>query len=142
MKYLAYGSNLSVEQMAIRCPNAKIVGVAVLKGWKLVFRYHATIEPCAGRSVPVLVWEISTRDEKRLDLYEGFPEYYFKRNMGVEMPGLNGKKPRKVKAMVYIMSEGPELQAPSEAYYDIIAEGYERFGFDRGILEAALDECY
>ena len=55
------------------------------------------------------------------------------------MPGLNGKKPRKVKAMVYIMNEGPELQAPSEAYYDIIAEGYERFGFDRGILEAALE---
>ena len=29
--YIAYGSNLSVEQMAIRCPDAKIAGMAALK---------------------------------------------------------------------------------------------------------------
>ena len=34
--YIAYGSNLSVEQMAIRCPDAKIAGMAALKDWKLV----------------------------------------------------------------------------------------------------------
>ena len=27
-KYIAYGSNLSVEQMAFRCPEAKIIGMA------------------------------------------------------------------------------------------------------------------
>ena len=31
--YIAYGSNLSRQQMAQRCPGAKIVGSAVLKGW-------------------------------------------------------------------------------------------------------------
>ena len=30
--YIAYGSNLSVEQMADRCPDAKIAGQAVLAG--------------------------------------------------------------------------------------------------------------
>lgn len=30
--YIAYGSNLSVEQMAYRCPDAKIAGQAVLAG--------------------------------------------------------------------------------------------------------------
>ena len=42
--YIAYGSNLSVEQMADRCPDAKIVGQAVLAGWELLFRGCATSE--------------------------------------------------------------------------------------------------
>ena len=29
--YIAYGSNLSVEQMAYRCPDAEIAGMAALK---------------------------------------------------------------------------------------------------------------
>ena len=41
--YIAYGSNLSVEQMAYRCPDAKIAGQAVLAGWELLFRGCATI---------------------------------------------------------------------------------------------------
>lgn len=142
MKYLAYGSNLSIEQMGYRCPDAKIVGKAVLKDWKLVFRYHATVEPCVGRSVPVLVWEMSPRDEKRLDRYEGVPKYYFKRNVEVEMTDLDGKNPRKITAMLYIMTAGSELEVPSEGYYWVIAEAYENLGFDKKILEAALNECY
>ena len=142
MKYIAYGSNLSVEQMDYRCPDAKIVGKAVLKDWKLVFRYHATVEPCAGCSVPVLVWEISPRDEKRLDRYEGVPKYYAKRNLEVEMTDLDGKNPRAVTAMVYIMAKGSKLEAPSEAYYFVIAEAYEHLGFDKKILEEAIHDCY
>ena len=46
-KYIAYGSNLSVRQMAHRCPDARIIGMAAIQDWKLVFRTHATIEPAA-----------------------------------------------------------------------------------------------
>ena len=63
MKYIAYGSNLSVSQMAGRCPDAKVVGMAAIYGWKLVFRGCATIEPDKDRVVPVLIWEISQKDE-------------------------------------------------------------------------------
>ena len=31
--YIDYGSNLNVEQMAIRCPHATILGTSELKGW-------------------------------------------------------------------------------------------------------------
>ena len=65
--YLAYGSNLSVEQMERRCPDAKPIGKAILPDWKLLFKIHATIEPCKGSKVPVLVWKISDRDEQNLD---------------------------------------------------------------------------
>ena len=52
--YIAYGSNLSTEQMAFRTPDAKIVGTAILTGWQLLFRYHATIEENPEKNTPVL----------------------------------------------------------------------------------------
>ena len=136
--YIAYGSNLSVRQMAARCPEARVAGKAVLPDWKLVFRLHATIEPEKGSMVPVLIWEISDRDEQHLDAYEGWPSYYIKQEIEVMMTDLRGKHPRKVTAMVYIMTEGHNVRMPMNGYVDVLAEGYERFGFDKDILRQAL----
>ena len=33
--YFAYGSNINLEQMAVRCPAAQVVGPAVLDGYEL-----------------------------------------------------------------------------------------------------------
>ncbi len=139
--YLAYGSNLSVEQMSYRCPSAKVAGMAVLKGWKLVFRNHATIEKDGDRVVPVLVWEITPRDECNLDRYESFPSYYRKESLQITMTDLDGKNPRQVTAMVYIMNDGRPLQAPWDGYYSVLEEGYRRFGFNLFLLEKALEEA-
>ena len=139
--YIAYGSNLSVKQMAHRCPDAVIKGTAELKDWRLVFRLHATIEPKPGWKVPVLVWEISNDDEANLDQYEGFPLYYRKEMITVTMTDLNGKNRRKVEAMVYLMNRSTGQITPQEYYYDILEEGYERFGFDKGILERAFEDA-
>ena len=52
--YFAYGSNINLEQMAVRCPAAQVVGPAVLDGYELLFRGNrrgtgvATIEPLPG----------------------------------------------------------------------------------------------
>ena len=140
-KYIAYGSNLSVEQMAMCCPDARIIGMAALQDWKLVFRTHATIEPADGRVVPVLIWEISDRDEERLDLYEGYPTYYTKRDMVVTMTDLDGKNPREITAMVYLMEKGHELRVPYRGYLDTLALGYRRFGFNPYQLELAMKEA-
>ena len=40
--YLAYGSNLNKNQMRYRCPDAKVVGVASLIGWRLLFKGSLT----------------------------------------------------------------------------------------------------
>ena len=139
--YIAYGSNLSVEQMAHRTPEAKIIGTAVLRGWRLLFMNYATIEENPDYDTPVLVWEISPQDEKNLDRYEGYPDFYFKRDLQVTVTPLNGGKPIELNAMVYIMSEEyDKTQAPGFDYYDILDEGYERFGFDKAILRKALAE--
>ena len=139
--YIAYGSNLSVEQMKVRCPDARIAGMSFLKDWKLVFKVHATIEPCKGRVVPVLVWEISERDEANLDYYEGYPSYYFKQDMDIEMTDLDGKKSKSVSAMVYVMGGHHTVCEPMRSYYEVLQEGYRRFGFNTFLLELALQEA-
>ena len=140
--YLAYGSNLSVEQMERRCPDAKPIGKAILPDWKLLFKIHATIEPCKGSKVPVLVWKISDRDEQNLDRYEGYPSYYIKQDVELMMTDLRGRNPRPVTAMVYIMADGHRVRMPMKGYVDILVEGYERFGFDMDILREALRETH
>lgn len=138
--YIAYGSNLSVEQMAIRCPNARPVGTATLKDWQLLFKIHATIAPKKGHEVPVVVWEIEREDERKLDRYEGFPVYYHKRFLPVEMRSFATRRRRKITAMVYIMNDVRPITPPMEGYYNAIDEGYERFHLDRNILRDAFNE--
>lgn len=137
--YLAYGSNLNLEQMANRCPTAKVVGNSKINGYRLLFRgAHAgavaTIEPFKGESVPVLAWEITPADEAALDRYEGWPFLYRKETIKVR---LNGKT---VQAMVYIMNEGRPLGQPSCYYYSTILEGYKSAGFDVEILRKATTD--
>lgn len=36
--YIAYGSNLNLPQMALRCPTAEVVGKSELKDYELLFR--------------------------------------------------------------------------------------------------------
>ena len=94
----------------------------------------ATVEPCKGKPVPCLLWEITSDDEEALDRYEGFPFLYRKETVKVKL----GKK--NVEAMVYIMNEGRPLGTPSCHYYSIILEGYNRAGFDIGILKQAVED--
>ena len=84
--YIAYGSNLNTYQMSLRCPGAKPVGTAEIKDYRLLFKgsmtgAYLTIEPSKGHSVPVAVWAVSAAHEEALDRYEGFPSFYYKKEM-------------------------------------------------------------
>jgi gamma-glutamylcyclotransferase (GGCT)/AIG2-like uncharacterized protein YtfP len=132
-KYIAYGSNLNLTQMSFRCPTAKPVGSAMLKGWQLTFRGVATLEPDPTAETPVGVWEIEPSDEEALDRYEGWPYLYRKEYVEVEVRG------RTMKAMVYLMNNGRPAM-PSTGYYRTIAEGYDDVGLDLAYLDAALKD--
>ena len=142
--YLAYGSNLSMRQMAERCPDAVYVGTAVIPDYQLLFKgsltgSYLTIEKKKGSKVPVLVWQISERDERYLDRYEGCPIFYYKKEMRLSMQSLvDGTELGEVDAIVYIMHEHRGLGCPSDYYYEVCKEGYRRFGFDTKVLEKAL----
>lgn len=136
--YIAYGSNLNLAQMTARCPSARVYAKGVLNNWELVYRgartnSHATIERKAGSTVPVLVWEIQPIDEYRLDIYEGYPHYYFKKNIMVDIEG------RKKKAMVYIMDEQQSPGRPSVSYIETIRQGYADNDMDISIFEKSLE---
>lgn len=136
--YIAYGSNLNLRQMAVRCPTAKVVGAGELKDYELLFRGGrrgavATVEPKEGVNVPVLLWKLKERDLLALDHYEGWPNFYRKEIQEVELGG------KTIPAMVYIMNDGHDLGSPSQYYYNTIREGYESAGFDTDFLDAAVD---
>ena len=143
--YLAYGSNLNIDQMAWRCPDAVPLGTAEIPDYRLLFRgsktgSYLTIEPKEGAKVPVAVWEVSTADEAKLDRYEGYPNFYYKTEMEITYKGLRSGRKRKRTAFVYIMHEDRPLGEPSLYYVRTCAEGYRSFGFKLGHLRKALEK--
>jgi len=93
--YIAYGSNLNLRQMAVRCPTAKVVGASELQDYELLFRGGrrgavATVEPKEGCNVPVLLWKLKERDLMALDHYEGWPNFYRKEIVKVKLGGNMG----------------------------------------------------
>lgn len=135
--YMAYGSNMNQERMMERCPTAKILGSAILKSYRLLFRGEnagavATIEKQDGGILPVVIWEITPSDEIALDRYEGFPFLYRKEYIKLKFGG------KQIEALVYILNDGRPLGLPSRYYYEIIKKGYETVKLDIKILNSAV----
>lgn len=142
--YLAYGSNLNVRQMRMRCPTARMIGTATLEGYRLMFKgsktgSYLTIEPEEGCTVPVGVWEVSARDELALDHYEGYPTFYYKKELELPIKGIRSGIIRLRKVFVYIMHEDRLLGVPSNMYMRICMEGYMDFGFNYDTLWKAYE---
>ena len=141
--YIAYGSNLNVQQMQMRCPHAKVIGTATLEGWELLFKgsktgSYLTIEERDGETVPVVVWEVAESDEAALDRYEGFPVFYYKKELHLICRNIRSGKCKTVTAFVYIMDETRPLGCPTDYYLRVCREGYEQFGFDPALLMQAV----
>jgi hypothetical protein len=136
--YLAYGSNLNVEQMTYRCPDAKPIGSTQINDYRLLFKgsrtgAYLTIEAAPGYKVPVGVWMVSEDDEAKLDRYEGYPHFYYKKQIPLLLKG------KIIMAFVYIMHEEREIGNPSEFYIKTCTAGYEAFKFDMHILQEAIE---
>ena len=131
--YLAYGSNLNHRQMADRCPDARYLGNTMLKDWRLIFKSVATIEKDSGKHVPVGVFQITDECEKALDIYEDYPQLYYKKELEVLLDG------KQVTAMTYIMVAKDGIAPPSERYFSVISEGYRNCYLDPVSLIEAKD---
>lgn len=136
--YIAYGSNLNLSQMKHRCPGARLVATGTVKDYELQFRGHpigsfATIVPKKGAEVPVGVWTVTKADESSLDIYEGFPNHYFKQTIPVVL-----QDGREITGTVYRMNLRAEIGLPSSHYYATVRQGYADCGLDPTALNAAL----
>ena len=143
--YIAYGSNLNVRQMRMRCPHATILGTANLKGWELLFKgsktgSYLTIKECAGSTVRVVIWEVTASDEAALDRYEGFPNFYYKKDIKLQYRGIRTGRRRTVTVFAYIMHEDRPMGVPSGYYMRICMEGYDTFRFDKRVLAADYEK--
>ena len=138
--YFAYGSNMNLEQMAFRCPDARVLGNVRLEGYRLAFRMNgghrgvATVLPKDGCHVDGVLWEISPRDEKHLDFYEGFPHLYSKEPVNV-----TDREGNTFNVMAYTMNspykDKPAM--PSVSYLEGILNGCRQNGIDtQTVIEA------
>jgi hypothetical protein len=70
--HFAYGSNMSRSHMAVRCPQARALGTAVLAGWRFGIGPdgYASIIQERGSNVYGVLWRLSPRDLAALNAYE------------------------------------------------------------------------
>lgn len=138
MYYAAYGSNINLEQMAYRCPNSRVVGVAYVRGYQLVFNTHADIIPLKGSTVAVLLWEVDDADWRSLDRYEGYPKYYIKQTITAELEDSSTEE-----CIAYVMAKDRKgFEMPYKTYYDGIAIGYMENNIPLDYLDDGLNYTY
>ncbi len=131
MLYFAYGSNLNHFQMKRRCKDSIFLKKINLKGFRLTFRskYRAAdIEPKKSSLVPGGLFEISRSDEKKLDIYEDFPNLYKKFYFTYY-----GKR-----IMTYTMVKKTSFMFPTERYLNVIKRGYKDCNLNMEILKKSL----
>lgn len=138
MLYVAYGSNINIDQMKYRVPGAKPYGKGTVYNWQLAFHgndgtAYATIVQSPGKKVPVVLWELSEKEESLMDRYEGYPKSYYKKKIPVH---INGERKE---GLVYIMDESRKVARPSRKYVNTVRIGYEHFGLDLQYLQDALE---
>jgi gamma-glutamylcyclotransferase (GGCT)/AIG2-like uncharacterized protein YtfP len=140
--YIAYGSNLNRGQMKERCPDSKIIGSAVLRGYKLLFRSHRnreegylTVEKNKRSKVPVGIYQISENDEKKLDIFEGVDTHdYKKERIAIKYKG------NYIAGLIYTMVDS-KTGKPRDEYYNRVKTGYDEWKFDVSYLKNACNEC-
>ena len=135
MLYGAYGANLNMANMEVRCPQAKPIRGFNLVGYRLVFNGVADIIKEKDTKVPIGLWQITKECEKSLDRYEGYPHLYKKIRLKIDVPGFKGQK-----VMFYVMRR-KGVALPPASYFNTIAQGYDDFALDKDYLNWAVHEA-
>ena len=109
--YFAYGSNMNPDRIRRRLPDARLVGTATIKGWRLVERLYADIERSQGGRVEGVLYLLTPSELHRLDSDEGYPQTY--RSVEVEAH-LDAN--HKVKALTYTMTAATKKEREGKPY--------------------------
>lgn len=131
----AYGMNTNCGQMAIRCPDAVLLGKAELPNCRMDFRYHADITHDFNDNVEGILWEIDPQTLKNLDIAEGYPHYYVRKQLWVFVGDV------RYLAWTYIMRVPKELEIPSSQYWNSLFDGYKQNDINMDQLYRALERA-
>jgi AIG2-like family len=132
MLHFAYGSNMSRALMAKRCPHARPLGVAMLRGWRFVITTDAvgSIAPRAGGVVHGVLWQLSLRDLAAINAYESLDSGLYVRWMVTVQQGT-----RRCRALTYIARWRGE-GSPRPAYIHLVAEAAREWGLPAAYVRA------
>ena len=133
MKYFAYGMNTNLDEMARRCPGATSLGTAWIDDYDLVFRTHADIVKSPGSICYGVLWDINKTHLKALDALEGYPYYYTRFHVRVNLGD------HSVYALTYQMIDQSYMQEPGQGYLDIVTEGYQQNGTPTSQIDRAIN---
>ena len=117
--------------MKRRCKDSIFLKKINLKDFRLTFRskYRAAdIEPKKNSIVPGGLFEISKSDEKKLDVYEDYPNLYRKFYFTYY----------EKKVMTYIMVKKTPFKFPTERYLNVVKRGYKDCKLETKYLNKAL----
>jgi gamma-glutamylcyclotransferase (GGCT)/AIG2-like uncharacterized protein YtfP len=144
MYYFAYGSNLDLLQMQLRCPDAQFVSTAKLDGYRLCFPRKSfirdcaviSIEPSMSESVWGALYELDGTDIQRLDEREGYDK---KRDRALNQYNritvrVETADERAVVAEVYVATATPSPGLPSPQYVGYLVASAAECGLPKSHL--------
>jgi gamma-glutamylcyclotransferase (GGCT)/AIG2-like uncharacterized protein YtfP len=144
MYYFAYGSNLDLLQMQLRCPEAQFVSTAKLDGYRLCFPRKSfirdcaviSIEPSMSESVWGALYELDGTDIQRLDEREGYDK---RRDRGLNQYNritvrVETADERAVVAEVYVATPTPNPGLPSPQYVGYLVASAAECGLPKSHL--------
>jgi gamma-glutamylcyclotransferase (GGCT)/AIG2-like uncharacterized protein YtfP len=133
MKYFAYGMNTNLDSMQHRCPTAVCLGAAWIDNYEFVFRTHADIQKKSGSICYGVLWDITRADLKSLDALEGYPYYYNRFRVRVNLGD------HFVYALTYQMTDQDYIQEPGNGYLQMVTEGYQQNGVPTDQIASAIN---
>lgn len=139
MLYFAYGSNLNVDQLHLRCGYVKKITNYRLPNYRLVYdtgpktHSYANIIVSPGDHVDGVIYDINFVQECALDIYEGVPKHYRRHFLHWENELL----------LVYIGNKQTNAQ-PDYHYLWKIKEGYVHHGLAEAedIITKLIEKLY
>ena len=162
--YFGYGSNMWLDQMNRRCPENKYIGTAVLQDWLVGYlstcllvissttsnrcwiinqRGYANVIPSSGNYVYGFIYELNTKNEASLDVYEGAPRIYDKKIHPVQLrtsPGDGEAATKKtIDALVYIDTVNTSPDDPKTEYIHRINMALQD-GLKNGVPQSYIDK--
>ncbi len=120
--YFAYGTNLNKKIFLKKFKDAKLIKKYTLKNFKIVFRSRYVIPDLQRKmnsKVQGLIYKIDKNIEKKLDIYEDYPQLYIKKYF----------KHEKKKIMFYYMKKKTTPVNPRGYYFKIMKNGYRQNNF-------------
>ncbi len=136
--YAAYGSNMDPGQMMERAPHSPMAGTGWLNGWRLTFGGEdlgwegalATVVEDPTSQVFVVLYDMTSEDEKQLDRWEG-GELGLHKKLRVRVQTLDGP----TLAWLYVL-DAYEGGLPSARYLGVLADAAEAAGAPEDYVNA------